>query len=137
MHCATCLLLLISMLPASPPAVAGPRTYQCEIKEQLYLADSGALQRFPDPYLIGKRFAIDRTTGNIVAPELSLWSFEDQRTTILARGNSDNAFVLLRVGPARGGGVHSTFVQVNEFHPGPVKPFLVQSGSESVSGLCQ
>ena len=118
-------------------AVAAANSYQCVIAEQQMLEASGMLKRPPEPYLIGKRFAIDRDSGRLVGPEQSLWQLEDHKVTVMARGNKDNSFVVFSVGPAAGVGVHATMLRVEEFVEGKSKPFVVLSGSQVTSGVCE
>lgn len=118
-------------------AVAAVNSYQCVIAEQQMLEYNGTLKRPPQPYLIGKRFAVDRNTGHIVGPEQALWQLEDHKITVLAHGNKDNSFIVVSVGPARGDGVHASMLQVEEFTEGKSKPFLVLSGSQVTTGVCE
>ena len=89
------------------------------------------------PWLIGARFAIDRKTGALLGPEKSLWSFADSTYTVLAPGNSDNAFIVVATSAARGGGSHVTVINVQEYEVGTRKPFAAISSSELYSGICE
>lgn len=130
-------LFCLAFLLNAPVVAAAQNTYQCVISELLQLGDDGALRRPPDPWLVGKRFAVDRNTGTLLGPETSFWSFTDSRPTILARGNESNSFVVALVSDAAGNGVHATKIVVNEFKSGPIKPFVVLTGSQVASGTCQ
>lgn len=128
--CAFCFFLPI-------PAIAGAWSYQCKIAEHFLLANNGSLKRPPIPHLIGKRFSIDRFTGALVGPDYSLWATEGSKTTVLARGNQDNAFLALISEPGAKGGVHLTVVMIEEFFSGNEKPFVVSSGGTVASGTCE
>ena len=131
------ILLWSCLVLGGQPAIAAANSYQCVIAEQQMLENNGTLKRPPQPYLIGKRFAVDRNTGHIVGPEQALWQLEDHKVTVVARGNKDNSFIVVSVGPARGDGVHATMLQVEEFTESKSKPFIVLSGSQVTSGVCE
>jgi len=131
------ILLCSCFVLGGQPAIAAINSYQCIISEQQMLESNGTLKRPPDPYLLGKRFAVDRNTGHIVGPEQALWQLEDHKITVLARGNKDNSFIVVSVGPARGDGVHATMLRVEEFTKSKSKPFIVLSGSQVTSGVCE
>lgn len=130
--------LLICLLVAAPSvSVAGPNSYQCLIGEALFLTDEAKLRRPPDPIWIGRRFAVDRNTGALVGPETSLWSFRDSTATVLARGNSDNSFIVVLASPAAKEGAHVTKIVVQEYKSGPQKPFVVLTGTQVFTGICE
>ncbi len=119
------------------PTIAAVNSYQCVISEQLLLEKNGTLKRPPKPYLIGQRFAGDRNTGHIVGPEQALWQLDDHKITVLAQGNKDNSFIMTSIGPAGGNGVHTTMLRVEEFTQRKSKPFVVLSGGQVTSGVCE
>ena len=130
---------LLSVIFLSLPVVsfAGVNSYQCQIKEFLFVQKDGSLKRPPDPIWIGKRFSIERNTGKLVGPETALWSFIDSTSVILAKGNGSNSFVVVIHSPSLGDGVHSTTINIQEYQDGKIKPFSVLSSGEVASGLCE
>ncbi len=125
------------LLCVCQPALGGANTYQCTIKEQLTLHDNGLLTRPPNAWLIGKRFAVDRDTGMLTGPETALWSTASSKYTVLARGNRSNAFTAIATDTAAENGVHTTLLKVEEYAPTTMKPFVLLSGSEVASGVCE
>ena len=135
MRIAMAILVASSLMGAT--VCAGTLSYQCTIREQLFIGDDGSAKRPPSPWLIGSKFAIDRRTGAILGPEKSVWSFADSVNTVVASGNSDNSFIVVASSAARGGGVHFTAINIQEFHSGPKKPFSAISGGQLYSGICE
>jgi hypothetical protein len=132
----SCLVAVASCLTLISTANAGKLSYQCTVSEQMMLEQDGSLKRPPIPWLIGKRFAVHRTTGQLTGPEDSMWSFDDSKALVLASGNQVNSFVSTTVAPALGGGVHFTAVSIKEFAESVKKPFVVVSGESVFSGTC-
>ena len=114
MHKPALFLLPLLALQANI-ALAGPASYQCTIKEQLFLGKDGTLRRPPSPWLIGSRFAIERSSGRLTGPEKSLWSHSDSNFSVLAPGTFENAFVAMATTQPKGIGLHVTLVVVEEF----------------------
>ena len=130
-------LLAATILIAGTESFAGVSTYQCQISEQLHLDAAGELKRPANPWLIRSRFSVDRETGALVGPDKSFWSFKDSRSTVLARGNAKTSFVALIMSAAADNGVLATTLVIEEFTKGPVKPFMVSTGSQVASGMCE
>ena len=130
-------LLAAMALIAGTESLAGASTYQCQISEQLHLDAAGELKRPANPWLIRSRFSVDRDTGALAGPDQSFWSFKDSRSTVLARGNARASFVALIMSAASDNGVLATILVIEEFAKGPVKPFLVNTGSQVASGMCE
>ena len=126
-----------ALLSTIHQADAGPAGYQCVVVQELHLARNGTLKAFPRPLEVGKRFAINRTTGALAETTASFWSPSDAITTVLATGNNKNSFVVSYVAPSDGGGVHATHVSIDEFSEGSKKPFIVTSSSGIYSGTCE
>jgi hypothetical protein len=80
---------------------------------------------------------VDRDTGVLLGPDTSFWSFKDSKSTVLARGNAKNPFIVLIVSAAADDGVLATTLVVEEFAKGRVKPFVVNTGSQVASGMCE
>ena len=130
-------LLAATILIAGTESLAGASTYQCQISEQLHLDAAGELKRPANPWLIRSRFSVDRDTGVLVGPDKSFWSFKDSRSTVLARGNAKTSFVALIMSAAADNGVLATTLVIEEFAKGQVKPFIVNTGTQVASGMCE
>ncbi|MEX8517838.1 MAG: hypothetical protein AB3X44_04860 [Leptothrix sp. (in: b-proteobacteria)] len=117
-------------------AIAGKNSYQCVIKEHLFLSKAGALARPPKPYHIGQRFAIDRSSGVFTGPEEVL-TLQESNYRILAPGNAKNAFSVVATAANDSGGMHFTVITIEEFSEGPAKPFVLLNGSSVLSGVCE
>ena len=116
---------------------AAPAGYQCKVEAELHVDHAGMLFPYPRPLALGKSFSIHRDSGQLMEDTASFWSPTNAKTEVLARGNRDNSFVVTYVAPSAGGGVHATLLQIQEFHPGPLKPFLLVSGGGIYSGVCK
>ncbi len=131
------ILSCCSLLLGCQPAFSAVNSYQCVISEQLSINDDGTLTRPRRAYLIDQRFAVDRNTGQLVGPEGDLWQLADHKITVLARGNAENSFTMISIGPAAQNGVHATMLMIDEFTKGKSKPFRVLSGGQVISGVCE
>lgn len=119
-------------------AHAGAHYYQCTVLEELHVSDDGGLSPYPRPLAKGKRFSIDRDSGALIGPnDPSEWIFRDASISILARGNSQNSFVVTYTSKAAGSGVHFATVSVEEFAMSRAKPFMATSGRGVYSGVCE
>ena len=83
-----------------------------------------------------KAFAIDRKSGEIDANS-SLFFPVGHPATVLARGNTENSFVVTYALKAGGGGVHAAYFRVEENHKSSKKPFIGVDGGTVYSGLCE
>lgn len=126
---------LIAVFIASGSVAAGNRSYQCQIKEYFHLSADGALVRPPEPYLLDRRFAVDRQTG-VLTGDVG-FAFEGTGYRVLASGNSESSFISTFSSVAAGNGLHFVFVRIQEFEQGKHKPFVILDGGSVVSGICE
>jgi hypothetical protein len=112
------------------PAQAGPTIYACTVQFALTVGEDGvpeqadALAAKP-----GTRFIVDRTTGRF--HNVEMFDNEGGDNIILDVGNSQMAFRLLSVV-----GLRTNYLEVQEFMPGPCKPFLMVDYGDLYTGLC-
>jgi hypothetical protein len=125
------IIALASLAGLSIPSVqAGPTTYACTVQFALAVGDdgvpeqAGAISAKP-----GTRFIVDRTTGRFHGVEM--FDNEGGDNVILAAGNSQMSFRLLSVV-----GLRTNYLEVQEFMPGPRKPFLMVDYGDLYTGLC-
>lgn len=131
-------LITLASLVLASGAFAGKASYQCQVKTQLSMDDkTGELKRPPKPSEIGKRFAIDRKSAKAIADDGIAWAFAGEPGQVLAVGNADNSFIATYQSPALGGGVHFVALRIEEFKPGPLKPFVMLDGGTVYSGHCE
>ena len=86
--------------------------------------------------LVGQKFVINRTTGEILGV-LNSSSFKDQK--ILKSGDEQSSFILLIEGFRSGGNQNFIYVQVAQFARGMAKPFIALGlgiGNEVLLGNC-
>jgi hypothetical protein len=90
-----------------------------------------------EPAIVGRRFVVNRTSGVLVGPDGAFWARSDSKFAVMVRGDAQDAFVSMAV-TMRGNQVSSAVhVTVHEPQPGPLKPFVVVSGRQVASGLCE
>lgn len=131
------LMATATLMLAGAASLAGNSAYQCQISEQLHLGNDGSLNQPASPWLIGSRFTVDRNTGALAGPDHSLWGFPSSKSTVIARGNAQNPFVVLITTPAADDSVTATVIHVEEFARGSAKPFVVSKGTQVASGTCE
>lgn len=117
--------------------VAGTNGYQCVVSTEAELQGDGALGKPRKISALGKKFAVDRRNGALVEPDGEYWSFGGSSAVVLSKGNSENSFVSVTTSPARETGVHATFVRVQEYEQGKLKPFIVVTGGVVYTGVCE
>lgn len=111
---------------------AGKFDYQCEILDVAFVGDTGRIDLVAKSPLVGKRFAVDRASGDLVGGDL----FPVGTPRLLSGGNKDNAFKVIWSGPARNNGVLLDTLSIEEFARSERKPFAYHSGGRLVTGLC-
>ena len=121
----------------APPGLAGPDQYVCTIVEARALEGDGRLGALTEPAIVGRRFVVNRASGVLVGPDGAFWARSDSKFAVMVKGDAQDAFVSMAV-TMRGNQVSSAVhVTVHEPHVGPLKPFVVVSGRQVASGLCE
>jgi hypothetical protein len=138
-HCGWTSLFIRAVLLVgwAASAQAAEQFYRCTILSAQTLSEQGSL--YPPHWLkleVGKTFSIDRRSGVVVGALFA--SGQGARFTVLARGSPGFSFSALWV-DQRPLTTLGGFIQVQEFHDGEAKPFLVVdgNGSEVYTGTCE
>ena len=119
------------------PGLAAPDQYVCTIVEARALDGDGSQGAMTEPAIVGRRFVVNRTSGVLVGPDGAFWARSDSKFAVMVRGDAQDPFVSMAV-TMRGNQVTSAVhVTVHEPHAGPLKPFVVVSGRQVASGLCE
>ena len=119
------------------PGLAAPDQYVCTIVEARALDGDGRQGAMTEPAIVGRRFVVNRTSGVLVCPDGAFWARSDSKFAVMVRGDAQDPFVSMAV-TMRGNQVTSAVhVTVHEPHAGPLKPFVVVSGRQVASGLCE
>jgi len=119
------------------PGLAAPEQYVCTIVEARPLEGDGRQGAMTEPPIVGRRFVVNRTSGVLVGPDGAFWARSDSKFAVMVRGDTQDAFVSMAV-TMRGNQVASAVhVTVHEPHAGSLKPFVVVSGRQVASGLCE
>ena len=119
------------------PGLAAPDQYVCTIVEARALDGDGRQGAMTEPAIVGRRFVVNRTSGVLVGPDGAFWARSDSKFAVMVRGDAQDAFVSMAV-TMRGNQVSSAVhVTVYEPHAGPLQPFVVVSGRQVASGLCE
>jgi hypothetical protein len=116
-------------------ASAGVMEYYCTVKQVLKLSDDGKIvvNEVASPVYVGKDFRISRKTG-VISSGVPFSSFEKMR--VLFPGSSEHSFVGLAA-DEDGPFPIASLIEIHEFVPGPVKPFLWHiRGADLYSGTC-
>jgi hypothetical protein len=114
---------------------AAPDMYHCEIQQRVTVRADGSASVSSGPFLENRRISINRKSGEKVGNAIGYLQSEGPK--VLAPGNESNSFIALWLGQAYGGGVHLDLLRVEEFAPGPKKPFLALAGGSLFVGLCE
>jgi hypothetical protein len=114
-------------------AFAGSQDYQCQILTDSGINDKGSLDLRIDSLRIGKKFAVDRKTGEVIGGVL----FALDNPKVMAFGSEQNSFIVLWAQEA--GGKNGAFVEyltIREYAKGKKKPFGFFTGGMLLTGLC-
>jgi hypothetical protein len=128
---------LLVVFIAYSAACAGTKGYMCTVATELHLNDDGSLTPYPRPLALGKRFAVDRSTGNLIESAPSLWSIPGEKVSVLSHGNRSNSFKATYTSPAAEQGVFHSLLMVEEYTDGVSKPFLLSSEGSVYAGVCE
>ena len=112
---------------------AGRHSYTCEVLSVYDLADSGILELSDyAEKMKGGAFTVSRITGHIMGEVLS--TKLSKLTQVINRGSSENAFKA-----TANFGHQVQLLEIQEFHQGPIKPFVAMSmgGAGVVTGICK
>lgn len=115
---------------ASAVCFAAPEDYQCVISEELTLRGDGSLSRYAKPLNIGERFAVNRSTGEVVGGPFIRASIT--KTTLIDSGSSANAFKAVYITLS-----DAEILQIEEFAEGKEKPFVAVTLLTVLSGVCK
>ena len=117
--------------------LSAPDQYVCTIVEARALEGDGRQGAMTEPPIVGRRFVVNRTSGVLVGPDGAFWARSDSKFAVMVRGDAQDAFVSMAV-TMRGNQVASAVhVTVHEPQTGSLKPFVVVSGRQVASGLCE
>jgi len=126
-------VVALAFVVCIPQSRADRRDYQCEVLAVAFFGEDG-LVAAPDSLHVGKRFAVNRITGEVVGSALAPWG----KPQIKAKGDTQNSFVVIWEQRAAGNGVHLDSLYVREYAAGDEKPFLyVSGGAMVVTGKCR
>jgi hypothetical protein len=119
-----CFILLPSLSNAE-------NVYDCTVKNVLSLSETGIFEKMDSNYGIGKRFIIDRSTGEMkgqLANNEALSKLE-----LLNEGNSIQSFAAIS---KNGSSRLASYIYVQEFSKNNLKPFFYVDLHLIYSGTC-
>ena len=126
-------LVALLLLFLSGNVAAGELAYTCEVNKVYKLTENSTLETSAfEKQMKGSSFSVSRVTGEIigeVVPTLPATS-----TRVVNKGSSENSFKAVA-----DYGDQFQILEVQEFRPGPIKPFIAMSmgGAGIVTGTCK
>lgn len=141
------LKLLCLILPIYSSQVSATNAeFECEILNYSTVQDDGSLKknqrdRDANKNLIGKKFLVDRKTGDIkgeVSFSNIVYDGYKRKPFFIEDGNAKRAFRVIWIQKSNQNTAYSGVVYIQIFTPTTEtkKPFLVNSGTSVVTGLC-
>lgn len=124
-----CLFILFSILPSSPIYAEG--IYDCTVKNVLSLSDTGEFKKMDGKYGIGKRFMVDRATGEMKGQLMNNQALD--KLELLNEGNSFQSFAAITKNRSTRLG---SYIYVQEFSKKTLKPFYYVDLHHIYSGTC-
>ena len=135
-QCLFLLVVIISLLVTKPAAA---EMYLCTINDHRSLSGAGLLESFNKNSADGAQFSLNTASGDMLGSgyaSTSVWA----STTVINNGGKDMSFAALTLGhevSGTGGQVHTKFIVVAVWADSKSKPFLMSSGLDAFSGLCE
>jgi hypothetical protein len=129
------LVIVFAMALFSGLSFAGTTGYQCVVVDVMGLRNDGKMKSYPKNPEIGRKFAVSRSTGEVIG-EVSFGM--NVKPQVLGIGSKDNSFKVMWTAQAGGkSGMHVDLLTIEEFVVGPKKPFIVTVGSFITTGICE
>ena len=130
-------LLLPILFGFNLNAQAGEYSYQCVVINDAVIEEDGKIRIFSKSLNIGKRFAVNKKTGDLTG-DIYFATYPFTTPKIIANGGKDGSFKVLWVAKAGGkDSSHSDLLVVKEYAIQPKKSFSYFTGSQLTTGLCE
>ncbi|WP_040661606.1 hypothetical protein [Neptuniibacter caesariensis] len=116
---------------------AGSLSYSCEVKSEFYLASSGSLESGNQLY-VGSKFNVEKRTGVVSGTGVGNSSYPTKQ--VIDVGSEEQSYQLIWISREVIGikGAHnSVYLRVQENHEGMNKPFIMNMGSKTLTGICK
>jgi hypothetical protein len=124
-------LSLVAIWACANVAEAKGNGYICKIVTVGFLQDDGTLEfRAKDPW-VGMTFAVDRGSGSIIGDAASTNGWHAQ---VLDPGSEGQGFKMIATTSAL---IHVQYLDVAEYVPGAVKPFVLMDDTTVKTGTCE
>ncbi len=116
---------------------AGGSTYSCEVKAEFSLADDGILKLENKSY-IGSQFNVERKSGLVMGDVIGNSAYPTKQ--VIDVGSSEQSYQLVWISHevwGVKGAFNSAYLRIQEYHAGIEKPFILNLGYKTLSGLCK
>jgi hypothetical protein len=116
---------------------AGEYSYSCEIKGELLLTDDGVLRSENEIYL-GSKFNVERKSGVVLGEDIGNSSYPTKQ--VIDMGSSEQSYKLIWISReviGFEGAYNSVYLNIQEYNPNFLKPFTLNLGSRTLSGICK
>lgn len=130
--------LVAGLLAAT--AYGGETSYVCQVAQVYSLDDAGNLRPQATLAKVTKEntFTVSRTSGQLFGKSLSLDTTRAKETKVLNRGSKENSFkATADFGDFPNGTRPFQLIEVQEFHAGPSKPFIIFGELGLITGTCK
>ncbi len=122
-------ILIILLL--SSPSHAEKSIYVCEVKSALYLSENGTFKKREGNYGVGKKFIVDRSTGEMKGELTNNTGFS--KLVLLNKGNSVQSLAAITTNRSS---KTASYIYVQEFSKNQLKPFFYVDFHHIYSGTC-
>ena len=127
------LISAVTLLLVSNFANSAQLAYTCTVARVYTLSDSGTIEvSLFERYMKGSAFSVSRVTGEIIGQVVP--TLMAKSTRVVNQGSKENSFKAVA-----DFGEQYQLLEVQEFMPGDVKPFVAASmgGAGIVTGTCK
>jgi hypothetical protein len=128
-------LTLILCLPHF--VFAGEYSYSCEVKGEFFLTDEGILK--PENMIyFGSKFNVERKSGVVLGGGIGNSSYPTKQ--VIDMGSTHQSYKLVWISReviGIKGSFNSVYLNIQEYNSNYLKPFTLNLGSKTLSGVCK
>ncbi|UQN40812.1 hypothetical protein [Agarivorans sp. B2Z047] len=117
--------------------MAGAFTYHCEVKSEFVLTDTGTL-KLENKVYVGSMFSVERKTGVVLGEGIENSVFPTKQ--VIDAGSKEQAYQLVWISHeviGVKGAYNSSYLRIQEYYEGTNKPFILNLGYKTLTGICK
>jgi len=117
--------------------MTGTYTYHCEVTSEFVLTDTGTLELENKVY-VGSKFSVERKSGVVLGEGIENSVFPTKQ--VIDAGSKEQAYQLVWISHevvGVKGAYNSSYLRIQEYQEGIDKPFILNMGYKTLTGVCK